>query len=257
MRSVFVVSLASIAFALACSTEAPPEGTSGTAEPTGGDGPTAGTTTPGGGDGGSATPPWSTAPKTGIATYYDADGTGNCSFDATPNDLDVAALSLATDYAGSAMCGACIEVTGEKGTVVVRAVDSCPGCDAGHLDLSREAFAKIDDLKDGRVPITWRFVACPVTGAMSYRFKEGSSKFWTAIQVRNHKVPIAKLEFQKSGAFVEMTRQSYNYFVASKGVGDQPAGITLRITSVDGQVRTDTVPKVLDGATAPGTAQFD
>ena len=43
------------------------------------------------------------APLTGEATYYAADGTGNCSFDAS-SDLMVAAIS-GPDYALAAWCG--------------------------------------------------------------------------------------------------------------------------------------------------------
>ena len=47
--------------------------------------------------------------------------------------------------------------------VIVRIVDLCPECDASHLDLSREAFARIADLPQGRVDITWRVASptCP------------------------------------------------------------------------------------------------
>jgi hypothetical protein len=58
-----------------------------------------------GDDGKGSTPPpgagslYSTEVKEGIATYYDATGAGNCGFDATPGDLDVAAFD-ANSYAG-------------------------------------------------------------------------------------------------------------------------------------------------------------
>lgn len=178
---------------------------------------------------------YSTAVKEGIATYYDATGAGNCGFDATPDDLDVAAFDTSS-YAGSAACGACVRVKGPDGEVTVRIVDSCPGCDANHLDLSRSAFAKIAEPSKGRVPISFSTVACTVSGGIAYHFKDGSSKYWTAIQIRNHRLPIAKVEYEKSGAFVEMKREDYNYFVESKGVGDLPSGLVLRVTAADGQV---------------------
>jgi len=57
----------------------------------------------------------------GDGTYYSADGTGNCSFDASPSDLLVAAMN-APDYANAAWCGACLEVTGPMGQVTVREI---------------------------------------------------------------------------------------------------------------------------------------
>jgi hypothetical protein len=56
--------------------------------------------------------------RTGEGTYYNADGTGNCSFDPSPEDLMVAAMNHA-DYDNAALCGAFIEVMSvQKGRVV-------------------------------------------------------------------------------------------------------------------------------------------
>src|SRR5687768_2855848 len=76
----------------------------------------------------------------GEATYYDANGTGACGFPAS-NDFMVAAIN--DEQYSKANCGRCIEVTGPRGTVVVRIVDKCPGCGFGDVDLSQTAFGKI------------------------------------------------------------------------------------------------------------------
>src|SRR6478735_4669720 len=99
----------------------------------------------------------------GEATYYDADGTGNCSFDPSPDDLMVAALND-PQYGNAEWCGACAAVEGPKGKVTVRIVDRCPECKTGDLDLSPQAFDKIADHAQGRVPITWSFVSCETSG---------------------------------------------------------------------------------------------
>lgn len=196
------------------------------------------------------------APESGEATYYDADGSGNCSFDASPGDLMVAALN-ATQYAKASVCGACMRVTGAKGSTVVRIVDKCPGCRAnGGIDLSREAFAAVDEPSRGRVAVTLEPVTCVVAGALAFRFKEGSSKYWTAIQVRNHRLPIKSVEWDKAGAWQAMERADYNYFLAASGVGDQPSGLRLRITASDGQAVTETLPAIEAGAVSAGTQQF-
>ena len=192
--------------------------------------------------------------RTGEATYYAADGSGNCSFDASPGDPLVAAINQ-IDYANSATCGACVEVQGPDAKIVVRVVDRCPGCPAGDIDLGEAAFAMIADKQLGRVPISWRFVSCPVTGDLSYRFKEGSSQWWTAIQVRNHRNPIASLEVRDpGGAWKPVERLEYNYFVEPAGMG--PGPLTLRVTDALGNVIEDAGIPVLDGAEAPGGAQF-
>jgi expansin len=191
----------------------------------------------------------------GLITFYDATGAGNCSFDPTPDDLDVAAMNIG-QYQNGAVCGSCVEVEGPKGNLKVRIVDSCPDCsEKGHLDLSRSAFAKIADPAAGRVKVRWRVVTCDVRGPVSYRFKEGSSEYWTAIQVRNHLLPISRLEYKKNGAWVNMPRTSYNYFLEEKGVGTTGA-LQLRLTAQDGQTLEDTLPGVTSSRTFAGGAQF-
>lgn len=194
--------------------------------------------------GGTFTSPLPTKPKTGVATYYDYSGGSAvaCSFDITA-DTNITALNDG-EYATSAACGSCLTVVGPKGVIKVRVVDRCPGCAGNHIDLSAQAFAKIADPIAGRVPITYEVVPCDVPNKMSYRFKEGSSKFWTAIQVRDHRLPITSLEYLKSGVYTNMPRSEYNYFIASKGVGDQPSGLTLRLTAADGQTIEETLPEV-------------
>jgi expansin (peptidoglycan-binding protein) len=190
----------------------------------------------------------------GLITFYAATGAGNCGFDASPNDLDVAAINIG-QYQKSAVCGACAEVEGPLGKVRVRIVDSCPDCpDKGHLDLSRSAFAKIANPVDGRVKVRWRMVACNTPGPIRYHFKDGSNPWWTAIQVRNHLLPVTKLEAWKNGAWVAMPREDYNYFVESKGLGS--GGLKLRVTAMDGQTLEDALPGVGDNKTFDGKAQF-
>jgi expansin (peptidoglycan-binding protein) len=192
-------------------------------------------------------------PQTGEGTYYAADGSGNCMFDKSPGDLDVAAMN-AVQYAGAATCGQCVRVTGPKGEVTVRIVDQCPGCKKGDLDLSPQAFDKIGEHSAGRIPISWSAVPCAVSGNVAYRYKEGSSQYWTAIQVRNHRLPITRLELRKGDAWMTVPREPYNYFVAAGGAG--PGMVGVRITAVDGQVLEDALPAVTDGGLVHGAAQF-
>ncbi len=252
------VALALIAAALvACGSD--DDGTGDNTSSSGGGSGTSGSSSSSSGNtsgdpGSSSGTPFSSEQVTGIATYYDATGDGSCSF-GTSSDLDVAAFDF-PDFAKSASCGTCIAVNGPKGAVTIRIVDSCPGCDNHHLDLSESAFAKIADKKDGRVPITYQTVACKVSGSMSYQFKDGSHEFWTAIQIRNHRLPVTKVEAKKNGAWEELERTDYNYFLDDKGIKDDP--IAIRITAADGQVVEDSMPgaKGKGGKEFPGTKQF-
>jgi expansin (peptidoglycan-binding protein) len=165
----------------------------------------------------------------------------------------VAAMNAA-DYQTATWCGACVNVTGPSGSVTVRIVDQCPGCAHGDLDLSREAFEKIAPLAAGRVAITWQEVACDVTGPIRYQFKDGSNAYWTAIQLRNHRYPIAKVEAQTQGAYATISRVDYNYFVETAGLG--PGPYTLRVTDTRGHVLEDTAIQLGDNVERPGAAQF-
>ncbi len=191
----------------------------------------------------------------GEATYYDeADGSGNCSFPATPGDLLVGAMNQA-DYAGSAACGACAAIAGPDGSVVVRIVDRCPECAPGDIDLSPQAFALVAPLEAGRVPIEWTYVPCETSGPIVYHFKDGSNEWWTAVQVRNHRHPIAELEYLgDDGEFHAVPRFEYNFFVEESGMG--PGPFTFRVTDVTGAVVEDSGIPLLDDGDATGASQL-
>ncbi len=193
------------------------------------------------------------ADESGDGTYYTADGTGNCGFDASPNDLMVAAMN-APDYQTAALCGACLAVTGPQGSVTVRVVDQCPECKHGDLDLSPQAFQLLSPLAAGRIPITWHLVACDVTGPLAYHFKDGANAYWTAIQIRNHRYPIATLEAMQHGAYVSVPRLDYNYFVQESGLG--PGPYMLRVTDTRGHTIEDANIALGDAVTRPGAQQF-
>jgi expansin len=191
----------------------------------------------------------------GEATYYTfADGSGNCGFPATPDNLMVAAMNH-VDYAASAVCGSCAMIAGPNGTVTVRIVDQCPECPEGDIDLSPDAFELIAPIEQGRVPITWDYVACEVEGPIVYHFKDGSNPFWTAVQIRNHRTPIQSVEAADgAGNFVALGRVDYNYFIADAGLGEGP--YTFRVTDTLGEVLEDGGIPLMDDGDAPGATQF-
>ncbi len=197
------------------------------------------------------------ATYTGDGTYYGADGSGNCSYEATPQNLMVAAMNNA-QWENSAVCGMCVEVTGPKGPahkIVVRIVDRCPECQSGDLDLSQEAFTQIADLAAGRVQISWQAVSCAVTGPLSYKFKAGSSQYWMGVQVRNSRLPIAKLEVQEGSGFLGLNQESYGYYILDTP-DPGPGPFTFRVTAVTGQqVIESAIPLQANGVSV-GTKQF-
>lgn len=190
----------------------------------------------------------------GVASYYDADGSGSCMFGPSPDDLMVAAMNE-PDYGLADYCGAHVAVSGPNGQVIVRIVDMCPGCRKGLLDLSPQAFTQIGNLSLGRVPITWQVISPEIVGPIAYHFKDGSNQWWTAVQIRNHRNPVAKFEYRNSrGNWVNVLRAQYNYFIEPNGMG--PGPYTFRVTDLYGNELIDSnIPHVQNG-TVPGTGQF-
>jgi expansin len=181
-------------------------------------------------------------PHEGIGTFYGYSGGGNCSF---PPPKGLTAAMNQADYNGSQACGACIAVTNPANglRVEVRIDDRCPECGVGDVDLDEEAFVKIADRSQGRVPIQWEYIACtPPT--LSLYFKEGSNPWWTAIQVRDHRYPVASVAWRPAGGtapFSKLPREDYNYFVAASGMGDGP--YDFKLVDVYGHViRINQVP---------------
>ncbi|MEZ4447486.1 MAG: expansin EXLX1 family cellulose-binding protein [Polyangiaceae bacterium] len=245
--------LVSLTIATACGDSSGDTSGGGAGDPSG-SGSGAGNPSSGSGAGTVGVPCGDVETRSGEGTYYDfADGSGNCGFPATPNDLMVAAMND-TDYAGSAVCGSCVTIDGPSGSVTVRIVDRCPECPAGDIDLSPDAFSQIAELSAGHVPITWRPVPCDVTGPVTYHFKDGSNPYWTAVQMRNIRHAIASFEVDKGNGFEKIGRVDYNYFVDESGMGEGP--FTFRVTDVLGHELVDTMIPLLDDADAPGQAQF-
>jgi len=175
---------------------------------------------------------------TGEGTFYegvDGGSSGNCSLPVAAGDYLHCALNN-FDYDGSSACGACIEVTGSRGSVILKVVDRCPECASGDVDMTEEAFAIIDPVIDGRVPISWRFVPCDTASnneTIKINFKEGSSEFWTAIQFRNIKHSIATMEYQlPDNSWKSVDRALFNFFIETSGIASP---MNLRITSILGE----------------------
>lgn len=176
------------------------------------------------------------AAHTGEGTFYSYSGGGNCMLP-VPADIYTAAMN-AKDYTNSKACGGVIVVTNQDNgmSVTVRIDDQCPECAPGDVDLTQQAFEQIAAPVTGRIPVSWKYIAYDMPTIKLY-FKEGSSQWWTAVQVRDHRYRVAKLQFRLTGSgnsFLNVPRESYNYFVRAAGMG--PGPYDFRITDVNGQV---------------------
>ncbi|HEY8465122.1 MAG TPA: expansin EXLX1 family cellulose-binding protein [Bacillota bacterium] len=198
----------------------------------------------------------------GYATYTGSAYSGGAALlDPIPATMEITALNP-YDYnrygIKAALAGAYLEVEGAKGKTIVYVTDLYPEGDQGALDLCPTSFGKIGEMAAGKIDIKWRLVKGPVTGNFSYRIKEGSSPWWLAVQVRNHKYPVYKMEYYRDGQWINMEKMHYNHFVTT-GAGAGP--FQVRITNHRGDIVMDTIP-VLESATVseayivPGNVQF-
>ncbi|MBD7913201.1 MULTISPECIES: expansin EXLX1 family cellulose-binding protein [Clostridium] len=176
------------------------------------------------------------------ATYTGSGYSGGASLlDPISPDMEITALDP-DDYnyngVNAALAGAYLEVQGTKGKTIVYVTDLYPEGAKGSLDLCPASFAKIGNIPDGKINIKWHVVKAPVKGMFSYRIKEGSSQYWAAIQVRNHKYPVIKMEYLKDNTWINMPKMSWNHFV---GTNMGTKAIKVRITDIRGVTVTDTI----------------
>lgn len=205
-------------------------------------------------------PKWILEPKgtvhTGEATFYGGGYEGGCAMlDPVSRDYWITAMNL-PDYNHAELAGAYLEVTGELGTINVLVTDLLPEGKKGDLDLYTDAFPLIAPVEKGRVPVSWRILPLDTAedAPMCYKYKDGSTEFWTAVQVRNHRYPIETLEVLKDGEFITLPRRDFNYFEAQGGLGKGP--FTFRITDIYGQTVIDEDIPFTPDEIAEGHAQL-
>jgi expansin (peptidoglycan-binding protein) len=160
-----------------------------------------------------------------------------------------------TDYETSKACGAYVLVRAANGkSITVRITNECPlPCAPGQLDLSQQAFAKLADLKVGRIPVTWSLVSPNTSDTISIRYKTGSSPYWCGIQAIGHRNPVARLEVRTSGGWRQLPRTEYNYFISANGSG---CGSSIRLTDIYGERLTINGIAVRPNVAQPTQVQF-
>jgi expansin len=190
----------------------------------------------------------------GKATFYEAgDGSGACGF-GPAGDMMIGAMNQ-TDYESAKACGAYVLVRAANGASVrVRITNLCPlPCAPGQIDLSPQAFDKLGKRSLGEIPITWQLVSPDLPTKISVRYKTGSSKWWCAPQVINHRNPVARLEIRVGNGWRQLPRAGYNYFISAHGDG---CGAAIRVTDIYGQKLTLTGIAIKPDVVQPTKAQF-
>jgi expansin (peptidoglycan-binding protein) len=191
------------------------------------------------------------------ATFYSSGyDTGVCSF-GTQSSTDITAVSVPL-YNNASVCGAYIQVTGDKGTAIVKVIDECTGstCDTtNELDLSSQAFGAVTT-SIGSTNVTWKYVEAPV-GSNTIKLYWGSvSPYFMDVVVDVIRHPVSKVEVQdSSGSFVTLTRNNTNHFSASVSGVTFPGTTVIRLTDMFGNQVQDTVTWAANTTTTT-TVQF-
>jgi expansin (peptidoglycan-binding protein) len=136
-------------------------------------------------------------------------------------------------------CGACVEITNGNVKVIATVIDACPKntnppCQSvGHLDLSTQVFDALGYQNGSPMNTTWQFVACPVTGNVQARLKNGNLD---QLYLVNVVFPIVSVTSNAQQA----THLSYGAWQLANG--QNAGGATITMTDVEGHILTATVP---------------
>jgi expansin (peptidoglycan-binding protein) len=198
------------------------------------------------------------ARTSGEATHYElaAGGMGNCSYPSPPAGQLYVALSP-PEYGAAAACGSYLQVTGPDGSVTVEVIDQCPECQAGHIDLSEQAFARIAPLNTGLVPVSYQtLVDPPLPAPLSMLVKPGSSAYYLALLPVGTGNPLASVTVsQGAGNWRPLTRTTYGYWLAPSGAG--PGPFTVRLADSVGHRATVSGIRLAPGVLQPtGTSMY-
>jgi expansin (peptidoglycan-binding protein) len=178
-----------------------------------------------------------------------------CALPCSQGDLWVAINTR--DFRGSATCGACMQVSGPEGQVVVEVIENCAGaCAAGEIELSRTAFDAIAQLEEGQADVTWQLVACNRRGPIAFAYEAASDAWWAGIQIRNSRLPIQSLSILlPNEGWTALARDGWNHFPVSASLGSGP--FDYRVAAIDGQELLEQGIAYVPGGVVSGQGQFE
>jgi expansin len=169
---------------------------------------------------------------------------------------NLAGLALKWNGNGS-VCDACILVKTTKGkSVIAQVVTTGETQGPNDIDLSQAAF---DAINAGEYPrnMTWELVKCAHGGKVQYQFQTEANPYWTSLWVRNARMAVKSVDVKSANhaSFVPLSRGTDGTLTDASGFGE--GSFTLRVTATDGQVITDTLPRISPGSVIDSSAQFE
>jgi len=163
-------------------------------------------------------------------------------------------------FNGSAACGACVLIETPAATVEARIVDIGPAPSPANptaVAVSRAAIRVL--APDGSTFVTqgvdWHFTPCTLsTPGMTFKIQKGSNASYAGVLIENHRYRLAKVEYKIRTTYYELTRSTYNYWIAPQGMGTGP--FTLRMTDELGQTVEQAGIPLTPERVFKGQAQF-
>jgi hypothetical protein len=148
-----------------------------------------------------------------------------------------AAIPGSSGFNTVSSCGACVEIVNGGTSVVATIVDECPTdngqnplCSrAGHLDLSYAAWKALGYPSGDPSGTTWKFVSCPISGAITTRLKSGNTD---QLYIENTTFPIVSVTSDGQQAH----HLSYGAWQLANGMA--AAGSTLTLQDIEGHSTT-------------------
>jgi hypothetical protein len=174
-------------------------------------------------------------------------------------------------FQGGLACGATVRLMNKGKEIQAMVVDLCPvqgneqwcSGDMTHFDLGgSDAFAQLEPPATGVKELDFQWIPTPVGDTpVKLRLKDGVNAYWVAIEVINHRYPVAKLEIKdpQSGAWIVGNRTRpgmYNYWQFDFTGNGLQAPFQIRITDQYGQVIEETGPVVQEKYMWTGNNQF-
>jgi expansin (peptidoglycan-binding protein) len=142
-------------------------------------------------------------------------------------------------------CDNCAQLSANGKTIIAHVVTYGTENGVDAIDLSPEARTALG-FSNSNWTGTWQFSSCPTNGTpIYYEFDSGSwtePNFWyVRIWTRNQRLPVTLLETKLgTGAWTSASQQSDGAWQSS-GV-DFSGGFQVRVTAVDNQQLTDSIP---------------
>ena len=132
---------------------------------------------------------------------------------------------------------------------------------SGDMDLNPETYGLIhendpESTSEHPRPMTWQLVEYPASGNIQYQFQTGANPYWTSFWVRNHSLPLSKVEVKSvnHADWFELRRETDGTYNDDGGFGE--GAFQLQLTALTGDVVVDDQPGFTAGALEPSTQQF-